>query len=103
MRTMQLPIPGTSRFRGSFTALATPLHGDMLDESSFRRMIDWQIEEGTDGLVPGGVNGESATLDREEHRLSIDWCVNQARRRVPIIACKFACNNDPLRGGFRVQ
>lgn len=73
-------------FRGSFTALVTPFRGDLLDESAFRDLVEWQIAEGTDGLVPGGTTGEGPTLTRDEHRLVVEWCVDQSAGRVPVIA-----------------
>jgi 4-hydroxy-tetrahydrodipicolinate synthase len=73
-------------FRGSFTALVTPFKGDSLDEKAFRDLVDWQLIEGTNGLVPVGTTGESPTLSHEEHRLVVEWCVDQARGRVPVIA-----------------
>jgi 4-hydroxy-tetrahydrodipicolinate synthase len=73
-------------FRGSFTALVTPFSNGSVDEQAFRGMIDWQIVEGTDGLVPAGTTGESPTLSHDEHRQVVEWCVEQARGRVPVIA-----------------
>ena len=73
-------------FRGSFTALVTPFKNGALDERAFRELVDWQIEEGTDGLVPVGTTGESPTLTHEEHHRVVEWCVEQARGRVPVIA-----------------
>jgi 4-hydroxy-tetrahydrodipicolinate synthase len=73
-------------FRGSFTALVTPFSNGSVDEQAFRGMIDWQIAEGTDGLVPAGTTGESPTLSHDEHRHVVEWCVEQARGRVPVIA-----------------
>jgi 4-hydroxy-tetrahydrodipicolinate synthase len=73
-------------FRGSFTALVTPFRNGSLDEQAFRSLIDWQIAEGTDGLVPAGTTGESPTLSHEEHRQVVEWCVAQAKGRVPVIA-----------------
>jgi 4-hydroxy-tetrahydrodipicolinate synthase len=73
-------------FRGSFTALITPLRNGSLDESAFRQIVDWQVAEGTDGLVPAGTTGESPTLSAEEHRLIVEWCVDQSAGRVPVIA-----------------
>jgi 4-hydroxy-tetrahydrodipicolinate synthase len=57
-----------------------------VDEQAFRGLIDWQIAEGTDGLVPAGTTGESPTLSHDEHRQVVEWCVEQARGRVPVIA-----------------
>src|SRR3954469_7871880 len=73
-------------FRGSFTALVTPFKGGSLDEKAFRDLVDWQLVEGTNGLVPVGTTGESPTLSHEEHRLVVEWCVDQARGRVPVVA-----------------
>src|ERR1043165_8848760 len=77
--------PSTS-FQGSFTALVTPFRNGSVDEAAFRSLVDWQIEEGTDGLVPVGTTGESPTLSHDEHRQVVQWCVEQAKRRVPVIA-----------------
>jgi 4-hydroxy-tetrahydrodipicolinate synthase len=73
-------------FRGSFTALVTPFKNGSLDEKAFRDLVEWQIAEGTNGLVPVGTTGESPTLSHEEHRQVVEWCVDQARRRVPVVA-----------------
>jgi 4-hydroxy-tetrahydrodipicolinate synthase len=73
-------------FRGSFTALVTPFREGLLDESALRDIAEWQIREGTDGLVPGGTTGEAPTLTRDEHRLVVEWCVDQSAGRVPVIA-----------------
>ena len=73
-------------FRGSFTALVTPFRNGSLDESAFRQIVDWQVAEGADGLVPAGTTGESPTLSQEEHRLIVEWCVDQSAGRVPVIA-----------------
>jgi 4-hydroxy-tetrahydrodipicolinate synthase len=73
-------------FRGSFTALVTPFKNGSVDEKAFRGLIDWQIAEGTSGLVPVGTTGESPTLSHEEHRQVVEWCVEQAHGRVPVVA-----------------
>jgi len=75
-----------STFIGSFTALVTPFRNGSLDEGAFRELVEWQIAEGSDGLVPTGTTGESPTLTREEHRLVVEWCVDQAAGRVPVMA-----------------
>lgn len=75
-----------SSFRGSFTALVTPFKNGALDEKAFRDFVDWQIAEGTNGLVPVGTTGESPTLSHDEHKLVIDWAVSQAAGRVPVMA-----------------
>jgi len=78
----------TSRtsFRGSFTALVTPFKNGSVDEKAFRDLVDWQIAEGTNGLVPVGTTGESPTLSHEEHRQVVEWCIEQAHDRVPVVA-----------------
>jgi 4-hydroxy-tetrahydrodipicolinate synthase len=73
-------------FRGSFTALVTPFKNGRLDEAAFRALVDWQIAEGTNGLVPVGTTGESPTLSHDEHKQVVEWCVEQANGRVPVIA-----------------
>jgi 4-hydroxy-tetrahydrodipicolinate synthase len=73
-------------FKGSFTALVTPFKDGSFDEDAFRELIDWQISEGTNGLVPVGTTGESPTLSHHEHRRVVECCVQQAKRRVPVIA-----------------
>jgi 4-hydroxy-tetrahydrodipicolinate synthase len=73
-------------FKGSFTALVTPFKNGGLDEKAFRALADWQVAEGTKGLVPVGTTGESPTLSHEEHRQVVKWCVEQAGGRVPVIA-----------------
>ncbi|MGA2895778.1 MAG: 4-hydroxy-tetrahydrodipicolinate synthase [Xanthobacteraceae bacterium] len=75
-----------TKFRGSFTALVTPFKNGSLDEKAFRDLVDWQIGEGTSGLVPVGTTGESPTLSHDEHKEVVEWCVDQARSRVPVVA-----------------
>jgi 4-hydroxy-tetrahydrodipicolinate synthase len=75
-----------TQFRGSFTALITPFKNGSLDEKAFRDLVDWQIAEGTNGLVPVGTTGESPTLSHDEHMQVVEWCVEQALGRVPVIA-----------------
>ena len=73
-------------FRGSFTAMVTPFKNGGLDERAFRDLVDWQIAEGTDGLVPVGTTGESPTLTHDEHHKVVEWTVEQAKGRVPVMA-----------------
>ena len=73
-------------FRGSFTALVTPFKNGSVDEKAFRGLVDWQIAEGTSGLVPVGTTGESPTLSHEEHKHVVEWCIDQAKGRVPVVA-----------------
>lgn len=74
------------RIKGSLTALITPFKDGKVDEAAFRKLINWQIAEGTQGLVPCGTTGESPTLSHEEHNRVIELCVEEARGRVPVIA-----------------
>ncbi|HVI14536.1 MAG TPA: 4-hydroxy-tetrahydrodipicolinate synthase [Pseudolabrys sp.] len=73
-------------FRGSFTALVTPFKNGSLDEKAFRDIVEWQISEGTNGLVPVGTTGESPTLSHDEHKKVVEWCIDQVDGRVPVIA-----------------
>ncbi|MCX7297600.1 MAG: 4-hydroxy-tetrahydrodipicolinate synthase [Hyphomicrobiales bacterium] len=75
-----------TKFRGSFTALVTPFKNGAVDEKAFRDLVDWQIAEGTNGLVPVGTTGESPTLSHDEHKHVVEWCIDQTRGRVPVIA-----------------
>src|SRR5438034_178162 len=75
-----------TNFRGSFTALVTPFKNGSLDEAAFRGLVSWQIAEGTHGLVPVGTTGESPTLSHDEHKRVVEWCIEQARGRVPVVA-----------------
>ena len=72
--------------RGSITALITPFANGAVDEKAFSNLVDWQIREGTHGLVPVGTTGESPTVSHEEHRRVIEICVEVADKRVPVIA-----------------
>ena len=73
-------------FSGSIPALVTPFRDGMIDEAAFRRLVDWQIENGSSALVPCGTTGESATLSYDEHYRVIELCVEAAAGRVPVIA-----------------
>src|SRR3981081_4071878 len=75
-----------TNFRGSFTALVTPFKKGSLDEAAFRGLVNWQIAEGTHGLVPVGTTGESPTVSHDEHKRVVEWCIDEARGRVPVIA-----------------
>ena len=71
---------------GSITALITPFKEGEVDETAFRRFVDWQIVEGTNGLVPVGTTGESPTLSHREHMRVVELCIEAANGRVPVIA-----------------
>ena len=72
--------------RGSFPALITPMKNGAVDEAAFRKFVNWQIAEGSHGLVPVGTTGESPTLTPEEHKRVIEICIEEAAGRVPVIA-----------------
>jgi len=72
--------------KGSLTALVTPFKDGTIDEKAFQDFVEWQIANGTHGLVPCGTTGESATLTDEEHRRVISLCVEAANGRVPVVA-----------------
>lgn len=73
-------------FSGSIPALVTPFRDGAFDEKAFRRLVDWQIENGSKALVPCGTTGEASTLSNAEHHRVIEVCIEQAAGRVPIIA-----------------
>jgi 4-hydroxy-tetrahydrodipicolinate synthase len=73
-------------FFGSIPALLTPFAAGRVDEAAFRDLVEWQIDEGSNGLVPCGTTGESATLSAGEHRRVIELAVEVARSRVPVLA-----------------
>jgi 4-hydroxy-tetrahydrodipicolinate synthase len=75
-----------TNFRGSFTALVTPFKNGSVDQGAFRDLVEWQIAEGTNGLVPVGTTGESPTLSHDEHKQVVEWCIDQAKGRVPVVA-----------------
>ncbi len=74
------------QFKGSIPALITPMTGGAFDEQSFRKFVNWQIKEGSSGLVPVGTTGESPTLTPDEHKAVVRICVTEAKGRVPVIA-----------------
>ncbi|MEO5322236.1 4-hydroxy-tetrahydrodipicolinate synthase [Mesorhizobium sp. CC13] len=85
--------------RGSLTALVTPFEKNgRLDEKAFRELVEWQIAEGTTGLVPVGTTGESPTLTHDEHRHVVKMCVEVARGRVPVIAGAGSNNTEEAVG-----
>jgi 4-hydroxy-tetrahydrodipicolinate synthase len=74
-------------FRGSIPALVTPFtDAGKVDETSFASHVEWQIKEGSSGLVPVGTTGESPTLSHEEHKRVVELCVEVAGKRVPVMA-----------------
>ena len=73
-------------FSGSFPALITPMKNGLVDEQAFRKFVNWQIDQGSHGMVAVGTTGESPTLTPEEHKSVIEICIEEARGRVPVIA-----------------
>ncbi|HBD23990.1 MAG TPA: 4-hydroxy-tetrahydrodipicolinate synthase, partial [Oceanospirillaceae bacterium] len=81
-------------FSGSYVALVTPFSNGKLDEDALRRLVNWQLEKGTNGLVPVGTTGESPTLSEAEHKRVVEITVQEANGRVPVIAG--AGSNNPV-------
>ncbi len=74
-------------FKGSYVALITPMRPDgAVDETAFGAFVDWQIQQGTHGIVPVGTTGESPTLSHDEHRRVVEIAVEVAAGRVPVVA-----------------
>jgi 4-hydroxy-tetrahydrodipicolinate synthase len=73
-------------FKGSNVALITPFKNDRLDEESYIKLIHFQIDNGTSGLVPAGTTGESPTLSHQEHQKVIDLCIKESNGKIPVIA-----------------
>ncbi|WOI56030.1 4-hydroxy-tetrahydrodipicolinate synthase [Palleronia sp. LCG004] len=73
-------------FKGSYVAMVTPFKDGALDLDALKRLVDWHVDEGTDGLVPVGTTGETPTLSHAEHEETIAAVVRAARGRVPVIA-----------------
>ena len=72
--------------KGSIVALITPFKDDNLDENVYRSLIDYHLNNGTNGIVPGGTTGESPTLSHSEHKKIIEIAVKECRGKIPIIA-----------------
>lgn len=73
-------------FQGSIPALITPFKNGKVDQQAFQNHVEWQIEQGSDALVPVGTTGESPTLSHDEHHLVVELCLEAAKGRVPVIA-----------------
>jgi 4-hydroxy-tetrahydrodipicolinate synthase len=84
-------------FSGSIPALVTPFRDGAFDEAAFRKLVDWQIAEGSSALVPCGTTGENSTLSNAEHHRVIEVCIEQAAGRVPVIA---GCGSNDTRNAL---
>ena len=73
-------------FKGSNVALITPFKNNSLDEEAYIKLIHFHMDNGTSGLVPAGTTGESPTLNHDEHQRVIDLCINESKRKIPVIA-----------------
>ncbi|HTZ80171.1 MAG TPA: 4-hydroxy-tetrahydrodipicolinate synthase [Stellaceae bacterium] len=73
-------------FKGSIVALITPFRQGAVDARGFQDFVEWQISEGTNGLVPCGTTGESPTLSHDEHKRVVELCIEAAKGRIPVIA-----------------
>ncbi len=73
-------------FKGSNVALVTPFKDNKLDEENYIKLINFHLENGTNGLVPAGTTGESPTLSHGEHEKVIELCINEAKGKIPVIA-----------------
>lgn len=73
-------------FKGSIVAIVTPFKNGKVDEAKLKELVEFQIKNGTNGIVPCGTTGESPTLSNEEHERVIEVCIEAANKRVPIIA-----------------
>lgn len=84
-------------FSGSIPALVTPFRDGAFDETAFRRLVDWQIEQGSSALVACGTTGEASTISNAEHHRVIEVCIEQAAGRVPVIA---GCGSNDTRNAL---
>lgn len=75
-----------AKLRGSFPALITPFKYGKVDEKAYQKFVEWQIKEGSNGLVPVGTTGESPTVSHAEHKRIVELCIEVAAGRVPVIA-----------------
>ncbi len=73
-------------FSGSIVALVTPFKNGKLDDKSFQDLVEWQINEGTNGLLPVGTTGESPTLSHDEHKRVVEICIEVCKNRIPVMA-----------------
>ena len=86
-------------FQGSFVALVTPFKSGRVDEAALRKLVDWQIAQGIHGLVPCGTTGEAPTLSYEEHERIVSIVVEQAAKKVPVLA---GCGSNSTENAIRL-
>lgn len=79
-------MTGEAQFVGSCTALVTPFRDGAVDEAAFRQLVNWQIDQGTSGLIPVGTTGESPTLSHDEHKRVVEICIDENKGRAQVIA-----------------
>ena len=72
--------------KGSIVALITPFDGENLSEGGYVKLINYHLENGTNGVVPGGTTGESPTLSHDEHKKVIELAVKECKGKIPVIA-----------------
>jgi 4-hydroxy-tetrahydrodipicolinate synthase len=72
--------------KGSLVALITPFRDGKVDEKAFQSFVEWQIEQGTEGVVPCGTTGESPTLSHAEHKRVVELCIEVAKGKIPVVA-----------------
>ena len=72
--------------KGSIVALATPFLNGKVDEKAFQKLVEWQINQGTNGLLPVGTTGESPTLSHDEHKGVVEMCIEVSSSKVPVLA-----------------
>jgi 4-hydroxy-tetrahydrodipicolinate synthase len=79
-------LPEAWMWKGSLVALITPFRNGKVDDKAFQSFVEWQIEQGTNGVIPCGTTGESPTLSHDEHKRVVELCVEVAKGRIPVIA-----------------
>ncbi len=89
--------------QGAIVAIATPFKNGQLDEEAYRELIEFQIEGGTHGIVPCGTTGESPTLSHSEHNRVVEVCIDQVKKRVPVIAGTGSNNTTEARGTYQTR
>ena len=89
--------------KGSIVALITPFKDDNLDENTYRSLIDYHLNNGTNGIVPGGTTGESPTLSHSEHKKIIEIAVKECSGKIPVIAGTGSNSTDEAATSYKLQ